>query len=302
MRTPLMLIAAIVAATIVAAQATSRDVTTGGRMAVSRSAVAMGGPAYPRHVTGLDGARIAVPRPARRIVSQEWSLDEYLAAIVPPDRIVGVSRAAFDPEYSNVLDLVQRMRPRIAEDVEGVVAMHPDLVLVSTTARADYTDLLRATGTAVVRLDTEPATLASVEEQMRAVGYLAGEDARAAAAIGIFEEALARARERRGDRPAPHVLGMNGHYGYGAHTLFDDELRALGAVNVAAENGLDGYAVVVDEDVIRWQPDWIVATAQPSLHAAAVILVPPRVLLPASPLSAATLDVLGDALYGSRPR
>jgi hypothetical protein len=61
------------------------------------------GPAgYPRVAVDSDDFTVRVARPARRIVSQYWSIDEYVYSVAPPDRVVAVSESAYLPNVSNV--------------------------------------------------------------------------------------------------------------------------------------------------------------------------------------------------------
>jgi|GEM_PF-4114150 len=60
---------------------------------------------------------------------------------------------------------------------------------------------------------------------------------------------------------APRILGFGGRYSYGDQTLFHDIVRAIGAVNVGAEHGLHGYDMISTEQILRWDPEWIVSGA-----------------------------------------
>jgi ABC-type hemin transport system substrate-binding protein len=278
----------------------------------------VGAAAYPRHAVGVDGVRVDLRRPVRRIASQEWSLDEYVYSLVPAERVIGVSQAAFDARFSNVSDIAARLRPAIAADVEAVVTMNPDLAIVSSTARADYTELLRAAGVVVYRAYTTPASLAEIEEQIGILGYLVADDAAVAAARSAFHDAIASAALRRRAGNAPRVLALNGHYAYGSRTVLDDVLRVLGATNVAAAAGLEGYAPMASEEILRASPDWIVTGAPAGTEDDArarlladvslaatdagrtgrVVVVDQRVFTALSPFTARLLEALGDALYG----
>jgi iron complex transport system substrate-binding protein len=280
----------------------------------------VGAAVYPRHAVGVDGVRVDLPRPARRIVSQEWSLDEYLYSLVPADRLIGVSQAAFDARFSNISDIAARLRPAIAADVEAVVTMNPDLVIVSSTARADFTELLRAAGVRVYRAYTTPASLTEIEEQIRILGYLVADDAAAAAVRSTFHEAVAMAALRRTAGEAPRVIGLNGHFAYGSHTVFDDVLRVLGAKNVAGAAGVEGYAPMDPEGILRANPGWIVTGAAAGTEddvrarlladvslaatdagrAGHLVVIDQRVFTALSPFTARLLEVLGDALYGRK--
>ena len=75
---------------------------------------------YPRHATGADDVRVQVDRPSRRIVSQFSSTDEFVYAVIPPERIVGVSENAYQRRVSNVYALAERYQPVVASDPDRV--------------------------------------------------------------------------------------------------------------------------------------------------------------------------------------
>jgi iron complex transport system substrate-binding protein len=280
--------------------------------------IRVGGPGYPRVAVDSAGYTVRIPRPARRIVSHYWSIDEFLYSIVPPERVVGVSESAYERRISNVHMLAERFRPIVAGDAEMVLRLNPDLVLVAGNARGDFNDLLRGAGVPVYRVFTMFTTLAQVAETMRLIGYLTGEDAAAAERIARFWTEIGRARARRPPgAPAVRILGMGGRFTYGRDTLFDDILTALGAVNVGAEGGLRGYAAVDSERIVRWNPDWIVAGADRgaagqvrarlledpgvALTNAAkngrILVVENNVFLPMSPFTTRLVDAIAEAIY-----
>ncbi len=275
---------------------------------------------YPRYATGADEVRVEIRRPPQRIASQHWSTDEFLYAVVPPERIVGVSDAAWQAGLTNLLTFVERYRPIRAMDLELLLKADPDLVLAPDSVRSDHPALLRIAGLPVYRMHTNFQTLASIEEHVRLVGYLTGEDGRASAEVdrmrGVIEHAAAR-RPSFGVRP--RVLGLGGTYSYGADTLLHDILTILGAENLAATHGLRGYDRVTDEQIVRWDPDWIVAgadaggeadvraalLARPAIAATSaarngrVVVFPNHVFLPLSPYVTQLVEAMSQALYGA---
>ena len=144
---------------------------------INRAGAAVGmrrfrtGPAeYPRKAVDSDGFTVRVARPARRIVSQYWSIDEYVYSVAPPDRVVAVSESAYLPNISNVYREVQKFRPAIATDPERVLRLDPDLLLVSSNSRADFCALVRSTDVPIYRVFTTFTTLAQVAETIRLTG------------------------------------------------------------------------------------------------------------------------------------
>ena len=318
----IVLAAAVVAAAAAAAAITPRNLLprpTRPFEGFGRTDPVTGGDLFPRWASGADEVPARVAAPPVRLVSQSMSTDEFLYAIVPPERVVGVSQSAYQQPISNVVDLARRYRPLPATDVETVLSLQPDLVFVPAEARADVPGVLRAAGLAVYRIPTMFPTLTSIEEHIRLVGYLSGEDARAEEEVRRFRAAVARAAAKKpaGARP-PRVAGFGGTYSYGSETLFSDILRVLGAENVAAADGFVGYDRVSDEHIVRWNPEWIVAGADRGLadqvrrrllespaiagtiaaRRGQLIVLEHQLFLPLSPYTARLVEALANAFYG----
>jgi iron complex transport system substrate-binding protein len=287
---------------------------------VAAAPVRIASPDYPRKAWDTDGFLVTVSKPVRSIVSQYWSIDEFVYSVVPPQYVTGVSESAYQERISNVYGHVARYKPVVATDPERVLRLNPDLILVSSTARADFTALIRSTGVPIFRMHTMFTTLEQVADSIRLIGYLTGQDQAAEAEYRRFQDAVQRARRRRpaGSKP-PRILGFGGRYSYGDETLFHDIVKTLGGINVGAEGGLKGYDNVSTEQILRWNPEWIVAgadlgkgrqmlaklMADPaiSLTQAAqngrIVVFDHHVFLPMSPITRLILDELGDRLYGN---
>jgi cobalamin transport system substrate-binding protein len=282
-------------------------------------AIRTDGQDYPRQAIDSDGFTVSVPGPARRIVSQYWSIDEYVYTVVPPERVIAVSESAYLPGISNVYHHVQRFRPAIATDLERVLRLSPDLLIVSNSSRADYCAIVRSAGMPIYRAFTMFTTLEELAETIRLTGYLTAEDRAAEEEVKRFWAAIEGARAKRPENaPRPRILGLSGRYGWGSQTVFDEIVRTLGAINVAAEGGLRGSDAVNSEQVVRWNPEWIVVGTDPgraeetrarlladpaiALTQAAreghILVLENRVLLPLSPFTTRLAIALAEALYG----
>jgi iron complex transport system substrate-binding protein len=285
--------------------------------------VRMGGPAYPRTAVDSDGVSVRIARPAHRIVSQAWTIDELVYSVAPAADVAAVSESAFRKSVSNVLEKAQLFRPAVASDPERVIALDPDLMIVSSNGRADYTSLARGSGVPVFRMQTMFQTMGEVEDALKLVGYVTGNDEAAAREAARFRSRVEAARGLRTAEAAtrvgtPRILGLGGRYTYGRETLFGDVVTYLGGVNVAAENGISGYDSVDFEQVVRWDPEWIVAGADAgkektvreelmrdpaiSITRAAreghILILDNRTFLAKSPFAAEMVEEMAEALYG----
>jgi ABC-type Fe3+-hydroxamate transport system substrate-binding protein len=275
---------------------------------------------YPREAGDSDQFTVHIARPAHRIVSQSWSIDEWVYSVVPPQDIVAVSESAYKQRTSNVYASVQLFHPAISSDPERVIALDPDLMIVSSNSRADYTSLARSSGVPVFRMQTMLQTLSQIEDAVRLVGYITGNDEAAANEVARFHAAVQKARSLRPDgAPKPRILGLGGNYTYGKATLFDDIVGFLGGVNIASEKGIDGYQPVDCEQIVRWNPQWIIVGADdgkaeainsqllgdPAIsitqaaHENHIVVLDNRIFLAKSPYAALLVRAIAEALSAS---
>jgi iron complex transport system substrate-binding protein len=285
----------------------------------SSSAIRTGPLDYPRIAIDSGGYTVHVPRPPRRIVSQYWAIDEFVYSVVPPERVLAVSASAYLKSVSNVYQYVERFHPVIAADPERVLRLDPDLILVSDTSRPDFCAIVRDAHIPIYRMFTSFTTLRQIAGGIGVIGYLTGEDQRAHVEEQGFWAAINKAKAMRPPKgPSPRILGYSGGFTYGTNTLFDDIVHTLGGINVGAEGGLKGYDQATTEQIIRWNPDWIVTSADSgnekqvlanlladpgiALTNAArnkhILVVPTNVFLPMSPFTANFVTLLAEKLYG----
>ena len=245
-------------------------------------AVATGRREYPREALDSDHARVILQRPAQRIVSQGSSIDEFLYAVVPPERVVAVSAYAYSTRDSNVLPAVNKYHPAVAADLEHVLTLSPDLMIVSSTGRSDASSLARAANLSVFRMFTMFTRLDEVADSIRLTGYLTGNDERARVEEEKFRTTVTQAIALRPAMAAkPRLLAISGHLVYGDETLLNDIIAKLGGINVAAEGGLKGYDQVNSETYLRWNPDWIITNSDEDSaeHVKAQLLTDPAIAL-----------------------
>lgn len=115
------------------------------------------------------GRSVVLSQPPQRIVSLLPSLTETVCALGACDKLVGVDR------YSNWPEDLQRKLPVVGggldPNVEAIVALKPDVVLLSSSARVG--ERLEALGLRTVAL--EPRTSADVLRVMHSVGVVLGQ-------------------------------------------------------------------------------------------------------------------------------
>jgi iron complex transport system substrate-binding protein len=213
---------------------------------------------FPRTVTDGAGRPIRITSRPVRIASQTLASDEMLFAIVPPERLVGLSSLSRDPKYSNVVaEAAHHPAPSI-ESAEDILRLKPDLIFVASYSRAETVQVLESTGAPVYRLANFD-DLDGIMATIRGVGVAVGEEAAAERVVARMEQRLAAVAARRAGRPRPRVLSYSGGFTAGRGTSFDDVVRRAGGINEAAARGIDKFPRISEEQVLAWNPDVLVA-------------------------------------------
>jgi cobalamin transport system substrate-binding protein len=217
---------------------------------------------FPRELRDANGETLTLQREPQRIVSQALGTDEILLTICPTERVVALSNMAEDGNYSNVVEEARQIPNRTTQGPEQILQFKPDLIFVASYSRAETVELLSSSKAPVFRFANFDS-IADIKSNIRTVGYATGTDAAAEKLIGQMDVDLAavRARIPKSELP-PRVMSYD-KLGYtaGSNTIFDDVVRAAGAVNVSAEQGIKGFAKINSEKMLEWQPDFLIMGA-----------------------------------------
>ncbi|HEY7514251.1 MAG TPA: ABC transporter substrate-binding protein, partial [Vicinamibacteria bacterium] len=192
----------------------------------------------------------------RRVASLNLTSDEVLVEILPPDRLVGVTRWADDPETSNVAGRVPPQIYRFPKaDMERLVALRPDLAVVSEYHDADFLRLFEKSGLRYHRmagLDSLPGIRAAV----RALGEAVGEREAVDRLVARFDATLRDVERRLAGAPRPRVLYWANPHTAGKGTAYGSLVECAGAVNVGTELGLAGIVPLSAERAYKADPDY----------------------------------------------
>jgi iron complex transport system substrate-binding protein len=206
------------------------------------------------------GSPALAQEPARkpqRVASINLSADEVLVAILPPERLVSVTRWADAEGTSNVVGRVPPAVHRFVKaDMEQLVALRPDLVVVSEYTDADFMKQLERSGLRVHRM-LGLNTLAGVRGAILDLGRAVGEDEAARRLVTQYDAKLAELGRRLAGAKKPRVLYWSGNMTAGADTAIGALIEAAGAVNLGRELGIVGIeppgaerAFVADPDAV----------------------------------------------------
>ncbi len=212
------------------------------------------GAAQALQLTDDRGVSVTFARSPQRIVSMLPSLTESVCGLDQCQRLVGVDR------YSNYPDSVRRLPVLgggIDPNIEGIVALKPDVVLVSTASRA--ATRLEALGIKVVAL--EPKTHADVRRVLTVVGALleVPDDTGAERLWRIIDSSVSAAAQSlspKAKNVRVYFEVSRGPYAAGESSFIGETLKRLGVKNVVPA-ALGPFPRLNPEFVVRANPDII---------------------------------------------
>lgn len=193
------------------------------------------------------------PATPQRIVSLAVGTDEIVLSLVPPERVAAVSPYAGDPIKSFVADKAKGLPTVRRDDTDAILALKPDLVVLSTRASKETETLLSRAGVPVVRVPT-PRSLEDIRKSVREVAGAVGAPEKGDELLAGMDQQLLEL-ERRPSRSRRALFYAPGGWTAGSETSLHWVLRYAGFQNAAAE--LEGHVQVQIEWVLATDPDVI---------------------------------------------
>lgn len=208
----------------------------------------------------VDATQNPVPRRFyQRILSTSLMTDRILLELIEPKRILALSSKSTLPaplaSRAQGKPIVHGLGP-----VEALLALHPDLVLMSSIGSMKHTRQLREAGVTVFELG-ELRGLRTFRLMVSLLGELLGETGAATEYLLDLEHRLQEVSQRRGSRPRIpglylSILGSELQGGT-VGTSFHDVLETAGVLDVAATQ-FQGWPTYTAEELLALKPQLIV--------------------------------------------
>lgn len=215
---------------------------------------------FPKQLIDPTGIPQTLTVPPNRILSGVLASDEILTALVPPERLAGVTYLVDEPGLSEVARLLPPDLPRIHAEAETMLALQPDLVVLASYTRVTTLRLLAASGVPVVRFQW----YRSFADIMDSIGMLAaavGAEGEGARLVDDMRRRIAEVKERTEGLPRPRVLYYGGGgYSAGRDTLIDVMITLAGGYNVARDVGLQGQGRLSLELAVSLRPEVVLVS------------------------------------------
>lgn len=212
-----------------------------------------------RAVTDEAGRRVRMPAEVKRIVTLAPNLTETVYALGLGDRLAG------DTDWCDTPADAKR-KPHVGNpqnpSLEAIVALHPDLVLATTSInRVETADALERLGIAVYTSAGDTQTVLGMLDSIARMAELIGAGQHGVELVGQMRQRLDVLHARLADRPLVHVLFVvwdQPLITIGQNTFIADALRWAGAESVVLSK--QNWPQLSIEEVVRLQPDYIVFT------------------------------------------
>lgn len=209
----------------------------------------------PIALTDDAGHAVQLAGPARRIVSLVPSVTETIIALGAADRLVGRTEYDRDSSIAGV-PLVGR---GLSPSIEGIIALHPDLVVVwASDKRGDMRGQLEKASIPVLALEVQDTSDAF--RVVRLMGEALGRQASGDSLLYSLRESLRETRSiaaQRSRRRVFYVVYNDPPMTAGPGTFIDQLLDIAGAENVF-EDATSQWPTVSLEEVVKRDPDIIV--------------------------------------------
>ena len=226
-----------------------------------------------RIITDGAGRQVEVPEQVQSVVCVGVGALRYSCYVGAAELVAGVEDYEVKPGMSRLYNYVNfekfRDLPVIGTNgqpyPEEIIALAPDVIVMSAYASVDAGELQKKTATPVVVVPGSDTTLdADCYETIRILGELYGMEARAAELTGYLQGIETDLQARTGDipdseKPTVYVGGVSfkGAHGFEGTEAGYGPFALIHANNLADSTGQTGAFDIDPEQVLSWDPDVI---------------------------------------------
>lgn len=200
------------------------------------------------------GRTVRIPQPVQRIISLSPSLTETVYALGLQDHLVG------DTDYCDFPPDAQK-KPKVGgainPNLEQIVALKPDLILVTKLNRLETVNALENLG--IPSYATDPHTVDGIISSTERLADILGAPEAGASLGADLQHHLADLQQRLNGLPPRRVLFIvwpDPLISVGKGTFIADALRLAGATSIVDSS--QDWPQMSLEEVVRLQPDFLV--------------------------------------------
>ena len=223
---------------------------------------------FPITVTDHAGREVVIEEEPRKLVSGYYISTSLLIALDLDDKLVGIEakankRAIYSLAAPELIDL-----PNVGTakefDLEGCAALEPDLVILPIKLKSAV-ETLEGLGIDVLLVNPENQELLTGMINMIASATDTEDKAKELLGFTAAQEAYLTETLEDRDTPSVYLAGNSSFLSTAGNAMYQsDMIRLAGGENVAADIG-DTYWVEIDyEQLLTWNPDYIILASDAS--------------------------------------
>jgi len=262
------------------------------------------------------GRRLEIIHPPRRIISLAPNLTEIIFAMGAGDRLAGVTSYC---DYPPAARDKEKVGDTIQPNIERIIALKPDLVLVSTSSQLEHLTT-RLDQLSIPVYVTNPRTVQDVIASIRRIGEVLGSQEAAGALAGEMQtriESIQKQVESSRRVRVLYALQTGPLIVPGRNTFINDLLKLAGADSISSSETAD-YPQFSLESVIARAPEAIIVqdthgaggpsdaelkrlfAVTPAIRNNRIIRVNPDLITRPGPRIVEGLEMLANALHPNK--
>lgn len=223
---------------------------------------------YPVTVTDQAGRTVTIEEEPQRLVSGYYISTSLLIALDLNEKLVGIEakadkRAIYRLSAPELIDL-----PNVGTakefDLEGCAALEPDLVILPLKLK-DAAQTLEGLGIPTLLVNPEDQTLLNEMIDLVAVATNTQEQAQALADFTAVQEKRMAEVLADVEKPGVYLAGNSSMLSTAGDAMYQsDMIRMAGGANVAAEIEDTYWVEISYEQLLTWDPEYIVLASDAS--------------------------------------
>ncbi len=210
-------------------------------------------------VTDLRGTKVSFSSKPKKILTFAMYTDQIVLGLVTSDHLAGINTLLDDPVLSNIIPIAKKIPRKIGNPgAEEVLAMKPDLVIVSDWTLQEKIQSMRDLGLKVVTVKS-PETIQDVREAVTQVAAAIGEPEKGKQLIRLMDDKLAEIR-KKSEKIKPenrkNIVLLSLMTAYGGHgSAYNSACEEANVINGIAAAGLKNGQQLTKEMLIKINPD-----------------------------------------------
>lgn len=220
---------------------------------------------YPVTVTDQLGRQVVIEKEPEKLVSGYYISSSLLIALGQQEKLVGIeAKADTRPIYALAAPQLLEL-PSVGTakefDLEGCAALEPDLVIVPAKLKESI-PAMEELGLTVVEVNPEDWELFA--EAAELLGTVTNTKARASELLADADKYLDQLQTslEQEEKPSVYLAGNSSLLSTAGGAMYQDELIVhAGGVNVAAELSDSYWSEISYEQLIAWDPEYIILAA-----------------------------------------